>query len=69
MCTSLSLGLAKPPPIFALMEQGREVGKLAHQLFPRGVGFRTGDPEEAIRVTRELVADPTVSANYEAAFE
>src|ERR1700691_1162896 len=53
----------------AIMEQGREVGKLARQLFAGGVEVRSGDPEEAIRITRELVANPEVPAIFEAAFE
>jgi predicted RecB family nuclease len=54
---------------FALMDQGRQVGKLAQQLFPGGVVVRSGNPEEAIRITRELVASPEVPAIFEAAFE
>jgi hypothetical protein len=41
----------------AILEQGREVGLLARQLFPRGVevaGFRGLD--QAIRITKELLA-------------
>lgn len=54
---------------FALMDQGRQVGKLAQQLFPGGVVVRSGNREEAIRLTRELVANPEVPAIFEAAFE
>ncbi len=54
---------------FALMEQGREVGKLARLLFAGGVEVRSGDPEQAIRITRELIANPEVPAIFEAAFE
>ncbi len=54
---------------FALMDQGRQVGKLARQLFPGGVEVRSGEPEQAIRTTRELVANPEVPAIFEAAFE
>jgi hypothetical protein len=53
----------------AIMEQGREVGILARQLFAGGVEVRSGDPEEAIRITRELIANPEVPAIFEAAFE
>ena len=63
------IGRGKTAVDFALMEQGREVGKLAHQLFRGGVEVRTGDPEEAIRITRELVANPDVPAIFEATFE
>ena len=53
----------------AIMEQGREVGKLARQLFVGGVEVPFGDPEQAIRITRELIANPEVPAIFEAAFE
>jgi hypothetical protein len=53
----------------AIMEQGREVGKLVRQLFPGGVEVRSGDPEWAIRMTRELVANPEVPAIFEGLFE
>ena len=53
----------------AIMEQGREVGKLARQLFTGGVEVPFGDPEQAIRITRELIANPEVPAIFEAAFE
>jgi len=53
----------------AIMEQGREVGKLARQLFAGGVEVPFGDPEQAIRTTRELIANPDVPAIFEAAFE
>ena len=62
------LGSGKTASNFALMDQGRQVGKLAQQLFPGGVLVRTGDPQEAIRLTRELIVDgPQVI--FEAAFE
>ncbi len=51
------------------MEQGREVGRLARQLFAGGVEVPSGDPEQAIRTTRELIANPEVPAIFEAAFE
>jgi predicted RecB family nuclease len=53
----------------AIMDQGREVGKLARQLFEGGVEVPFGDPEHAIRITRELIANPEVPAIFEAAFE
>jgi hypothetical protein len=64
-------GLAGGPDAadFALMDQGRQVGKLAHQLFPGGVEVKSGDHQQAIRTTRELLANPQVSAIFEAAFE
>jgi|SRR5579872_218251 len=54
----------------AIIEQGREVGMLARQMFPDGVEVRcNGGLDEAIRTTRELVANPDVSALFEAVFE
>lgn len=53
----------------AIMEQGREIGRLARQLFLGGVEVRADDPEEAIRITRELIANPEVPAIFEATFE
>ena len=53
----------------AIMEQGREVGKLARQLFAGGVEVPFCDPEQAIRITRDLIANPKVPAIFEAAFE
>lgn len=64
-----ALGIGKTAADFALMDQGRQVGRLAQQLFSGGVLVRSGDPEEAIRITRELVANPAVPAISEAAFE
>jgi hypothetical protein len=51
--------LAAPPDgsSEAIIEQGREVGILARQLFPGGIEVNgSGGLEAAIRVTRELVA-------------
>jgi len=54
----------------AIMEQGREVGRLARQLFPGGVEVRSDRGlDDAIRTTRELVANREVPAIFEAAFE
>jgi predicted RecB family nuclease len=54
----------------AIFEQGREVGLLARQLFPGGVEVGSdGGLDQAIRATRELVANPEVPALFEAAFE
>ncbi|MGA8733684.1 MAG: DUF2779 domain-containing protein [Terriglobales bacterium] len=54
----------------AIFEQGREVGLLARQMFPGGVevGGSAG-LDEAIRITRELVANPEVPAIFEGTFE
>jgi predicted RecB family nuclease len=54
----------------AIIEQGREVGLLARQLFPGGVEVRSdGGLDQAIRATRELVANPEVPAIFEGVFE
>lgn len=53
----------------SIIDQGREVGLLARQMFPGGVAVETGDREQAIRTTRELVANPEVPAIFEGAFE
>lgn len=53
----------------AVMEQGREVGRLARQMFVDGVEVESRDPEQAIRTTCDLIANPRVSAIFEAAFE
>ena len=54
----------------AVMEQGREVGLLARQLFPGGVEISSeGGLDQAIRTTRELIANPKVPAIFEGVFE
>jgi predicted RecB family nuclease len=54
----------------AIIQQGREVGLLARQLFPGGVEVRwSGSLEEAIRTTKELLANPEVPAIFEGTFE
>jgi predicted RecB family nuclease len=53
----------------AIMEQGREVGRLARQMFDGGVEVESRDREQAIRVTRELIANPEIPAIFEGAFE
>jgi predicted RecB family nuclease len=63
------LGGVPDATALAIMEQGREVGKLGRLLFVGGVEVRSGDPEQAIRITRELIANPEVPAIFEAAFE
>jgi hypothetical protein len=55
---------------YGRMEQGREVGLLARQLFPRGVEVSDeGGLEQATRTTSALVANPEVQAIFEGAFE
>jgi len=54
----------------ATMEQGREVGLLARQMFPGGVEVDgSAGLDEAIRITRELVSNREVPAIFEATFE
>jgi predicted RecB family nuclease len=54
----------------AIIQQGREVGLLARQLFPGGVEVGSdGGLDQAIRATRELVANREVPAIFEGAFE
>jgi predicted RecB family nuclease len=53
----------------AIIEQGREVGMLARQLFPGGVEVRNEGLDEAIRATRELTANREVPAVFEGTFE
>lgn len=53
----------------AIIEQGRQVGLLARQLFPGGVAVESRNGEQAIRTTRQLIRNPQVPAIFEAAFE
>lgn len=54
----------------AIIEQGREVDMLARQLFPGGIEVRSdGGLDQAIRATRELVANADVPAIFEGTFE
>lgn len=53
-----------------IMEQGREVGMLARQMFPGGVEVGSDEGlDHAIRATRELVANPEIPAIFEGTFE
>src|SRR5271170_7693370 len=61
------LGVGPDAAAVAIMEQGREVGNLARQLFAGGVEVPFCDPEQAVRITRELIANPEVPAIFEAA--
>jgi predicted RecB family nuclease len=54
---------------YRMMEQGREVGLLARQLFPGGIEVKGRSLDKAIRTTRELVANPEIPAIFEGAFE
>ena len=54
----------------AIIQQGREVGLLARQMFPGGVEVDGScGLDEAIRVTRELIANRDVPAIFEGVFE
>jgi hypothetical protein len=54
----------------AIIEQGREVGMLARQLFPGGVEVSCEDGlGQAIRATRDLATNPDVPAIFEGVFE
>lgn len=54
----------------AVMEQGQEVGLLARQLCPGGIEVSgDGGLDEAIRATRELIANREVPAIFEGTFE
>jgi uncharacterized protein DUF2779 len=65
------LGAAPDAPALARLEQGHEVGRLARQLFPGGVEIQSTRENlgDAIRATRELVANREVPAIFEATFE
>jgi len=51
------------------MQQGHDVGMLARRLFPGGVEVCERSLDQAIRTTRELVANREVPAIFEGAFE
>lgn len=54
----------------AIIEQGREVGLLARQMFPGGVEVRSdGGLGQAIRTTRDLIANREVPAIFEGVFD
>jgi hypothetical protein len=54
----------------AIMEQGHEVGMLARTLFPGGVEIDCSRGlADAIRATRELIANPEIPAIFEGVFE
>ncbi|MBZ5723322.1 MAG: DUF2779 domain-containing protein [Acidobacteriia bacterium] len=53
----------------SIIEQGREAGMLARKLFPGGVEVSERGLDQAIRTTRELVANPAVQAIFEGMFE
>jgi hypothetical protein len=52
-----------------IIEQGRQVGLLARQMFRGGFAVECRNGEQAIRATRELICNPQVPSIFEAAFE
>jgi predicted RecB family nuclease len=52
-----------------IIEQGREVGMLARQMFPGGVEVQSARLDQAIRTTRELISNREVPAIFEGTFE
>ncbi len=53
----------------SIIEQGRQVGLLARQMFPGCGVVDARNREEAIRATRELIENPEVPAIFGGAFE
>ena len=53
----------------AIIQQGHDVGMLARRLFPGGVEVCERSLDQAIRATRELVANPEIPAIFEGVFE
>jgi predicted RecB family nuclease len=53
----------------AIMQQGHDVGMLARRLFPGGVEVCERSLDQAIRATRELIANPEIPAILEGVFE
>ena len=54
----------------AVIEQGREVGMLARKLFPGGIEVDgSAGLQQAIRTTKQLIANPEIPAIFEGAFE
>jgi predicted RecB family nuclease len=54
----------------AIIGQGREVGMLARKLFPGGIEVDgSAGLQQAIRTTKQLIANPEIPAVFEGAFE
>ena len=70
-CRAPELAAAPDAAKLALFEQGHEVGRHAHALFPGGVLVTepAWEHRQAIETTRALLADPAVPAIFEGAFE
>ena len=50
------------------MEQGQEIGGLARKLYPDGVMISPRAGKAAAEITQELIADPSITVLFEAAF-
>src|ERR1700723_1738690 len=50
------------------MEQGQEIGRLARNLYPDGVMVSPRAGKAAPEITQELIADPSITTLFEAAF-
>jgi hypothetical protein len=55
----------------AILDNGTELGELARRLFPNGVlvDFGRSGLDEALTLTHQLIADPSVPAIFEATFK
>jgi CRISPR/Cas system-associated exonuclease Cas4 (RecB family) len=62
--------VATPPAEAAMfrMEQGKEVGALARQLYPSGVFVLEANGKTTAEATRELLGDASIETLFEAAF-
>jgi predicted RecB family nuclease len=64
------LASAAEEAVEAIITQGHEIGRLARQLFPGGIEVSVpGGLGQAIRTTKELLANPDVPAIFEGTFE
>jgi hypothetical protein len=70
-CFERELGADVDAVTQAIFDTGHEVGRLARQRYPGGVLVEADHlhPEDAIAQTRALLADETIPAIFEAAFE
>ena len=61
---------ARPEPVvLASLEEGRAIGLAARVLFPGGAAAASASFDEAVALTRELLADERVPAIFDTAFE
>jgi predicted RecB family nuclease len=66
---SPELAVQPDESVQSIIEQGRQVGLLAEQMYPGGVTVASRDREQAIRATRELIENRAIPAIFEGAFE